>query len=55
MKDFRLKNRITGVSGIFVKEFTNNYGDAIMIRTDDGREYYAPKHEWVIISNSGAR
>lgn len=37
---------LSGKPGKFVKEFRNYYGDAIMIRLDNGREYYAPKHEF---------
>lgn len=37
---------LTGITGTFVKEFRNYYGDAIMIRLSNGREYYAPKHEF---------
>lgn len=45
-----LINIISGVEGYFVKEFTNYYGDAIMIKTLSGKEYYAPKHEFKIIN-----
>lgn len=37
---------LTGKVGTFVKEFKNYYGDAFMIRLDDGSEYYAPKKEF---------
>jgi hypothetical protein len=37
---------LTGKTGTFVKEFNNPYGRAIMIRLDNGREWYAPAHEF---------
>lgn len=37
---------LTGKVGTFVKEFQNPYGRAIMIRLDNGREWYAPAHEF---------
>ena len=43
---------LTGKVGIFVKEFRNYYGDAIMILLDDGRQYYAPKHEFKRLHSS---
>jgi len=36
----------TGNVGVFVKEFRNYYGDAIIIQLKNGREFYAPKHEF---------
>lgn len=45
-----LINIISGVEGYFVKEFTNFYGEAIMIKTLSGRNYYAPKHEFKILN-----
>lgn len=42
-----LINKISGVKGEFIREFQNYYGTAIVVRTADGRGYYAPKHEWV--------
>lgn len=45
-----LINYKTGIIGNFIKEFENYYGEAIMILTPDGREYYAPKHEFKIIN-----
>lgn len=45
-----LINCKTGIRGNFIKEFENYYGEAIMILTPDGREYFAPKHEFKIIN-----
>lgn len=42
---------LTGLVGVFVKEFRNYYGEAMMIRLENGREYYAPKHEFRQIQN----
>lgn len=42
---------LSGISGVLVKEFSNYYGEAIMIKLDNGREYYAPKGEFRTISN----
>lgn len=36
----------TGNTGIFIKEFHNYYGCAVLIKLNNGREYYAPKHEF---------
>jgi len=49
IESHRLKNTVTGIEGIFVREFRNYYGDAIEVRTDSGKHYYAPKHEWKFI------
>ena len=43
---------LTGKVGTLVKEFHNCYGDAIMIRLENGREYYAPKHEFKQLHSS---
>ena len=40
---------LSGKVGTFVKEFRNQYGDAIIIKLDNGREYYAPKHEFKLL------
>lgn len=44
--DAKLIHVLTGNIGVCVKEFRNYYGDAILIKLDDGREYYAPKREF---------
>lgn len=41
-----LRNKITGVEGEFVREFTNYYGESIEVKTLSSRNYYALKHEW---------
>lgn len=46
IKTYKLVHILTGKVGVFVKQFRNYYGEAIMIRLDNGREYYAPKHEF---------
>ncbi|MGZ9675683.1 hypothetical protein [Flavobacterium sp. GNP001] len=43
---------LTGKVGTFVKEFNNYYGRSIMIRLDNGREYYAPAHEFKQLHSS---
>ena len=56
LKDYNKKpssvkmfHALTGVTGFFVKEFKGYYGLSIMIRLDDGREYYAPKREFTLL------
>ena len=48
----RLVHIYTGKVGDFVKEFRNYYGDAIIIRLDNGREWYAPKREFKQLHSS---
>ena len=45
----KLVHPISGNIGTFVKEFQNHFGDAIMIKLANGREYFAPKREFIEI------
>ena len=46
----RLKNKITAVEGDFLKEYRVTGGEIqVMVRTDDGRKYHAPKEDWVVV------
>ncbi len=43
----RLKNKLTGIEGEFLKEYRVTGGEIqIMVLTDDGRKYHAPKRIW---------
>lgn len=41
-----LRNKITGIEGKFMREFTNRFGVAIEVLKSDNMGYFAPKHEW---------
>lgn len=43
---------LTGKVGTFVKEFRNPYGRAMIIKLDNGREWYAPYNEFRLLHSS---
>ena len=42
----------TGNIGILVREFRNRFGDAMIIKLEDGREYFAPKNEFRLLQTN---
>ena len=46
----RLRNKITGVEGEKIREYKVTGAEVqIMVRTDAGRKYHAPKWQWEVI------
>ena len=49
-ENMRLKNKTNGVEGEFIKKYwVTGRGYTTMVRCDDGRKYYAPSDEWVLV------
>ncbi|MDM1057886.1 hypothetical protein [Myroides odoratimimus] len=49
-KCVRYKNRISGVEGVLIGIVNKQYsGDILLIKTDDGREYFSPAKELDVI------
>lgn len=40
---------ITGIEGVFVKFYRNRFGEGMLIKLDNGREYFAPVDEFILI------
>lgn len=40
---------IIGIEGIFVKFYRNRFGDGMVIKLDNGREYFAPINEFKLV------
>ena len=45
----RYEHVLTGLVGTFVKFYRNRYGEGIIIKLDNGREYFAPVNEFRLI------
>lgn len=46
----RLRNRINGIEGEFIKKYwVTGRGYSTIVKCNDGREYYAPSNEWELI------